>query len=38
VAKGAVPFGYLRIPYRRADGKYSGWTVYAFDTTQDTGG
>ena len=30
--------GYVRIHYHRADGNYSGWTIYAFyDTTEDTG-
>jgi pullulanase len=34
----AIPSGDIRIHYHRADGNYSGWTVYAFDnTTEDTG-
>jgi pullulanase len=33
-----IPSGDIRIHYHRADGNYSGWTVYAFDnTTEDTG-
>ena len=33
-----IPTGDLRIHYFRADGNYSGWTVYAFDnTTENTG-
>jgi pullulanase len=34
----AIPSGDIRVHYHRADGNYSGWTVYAFDnTTEDTG-
>jgi pullulanase len=30
--------GYVRVHYHRADGNYSGWTIYAFyDTTEYTG-
>ncbi len=32
-----IPSGDIRIHYHRADGNYSGWTVYAFfNTTEDT--
>ncbi len=35
---GTIPSNHIRIHYYRPDGKYSGWTVYAFgDTTEDTG-
>ena len=34
----AIPSGDIRIHYRRPDGNYSGWTIYAFDnTTENTG-
>jgi pullulanase len=34
----AIPSGDIRIHYHRPDGNYSGWTVYAFDsTTENTG-
>jgi pullulanase len=34
----AIPSGDIRIHYFRPDGNYSGWTVYAFDsTTENTG-
>jgi pullulanase len=34
----AIPSGDIRVHYHRADGNYSGWTVYAFDnTTENTG-
>jgi pullulanase len=34
----AIPSGDMRIHYFRPDGKYSGWTIYAFDnTTENTG-
>lgn len=34
----AIPAGVARVHYYRADGNFTGWTVYAFDdTTADTG-
>jgi pullulanase len=34
----AILPGYVRVHYRRPDGNYSGWTIYAFyDTTEYTG-
>jgi pullulanase len=34
----AIPANHIRIHYFRPDGNYSGWTVYAFDsTTENTG-
>src|SRR3984957_9394552 len=34
----AIPSGDIRIHYHRPDGNYSGWTIYAFDsTTENTG-
>ncbi|MGA8026454.1 MAG: pullulanase-type alpha-1,6-glucosidase [Bryobacteraceae bacterium] len=33
-----IPANHIRIHYHRPDGKYKGWTVYAFgDTTENTG-
>jgi len=35
----SIPANHIRIHYHRPAGKYTGWTVYAFDdTTENTGG
>ena len=37
-AQTAIPANHIRIHYHRADGAYTGWTVYAFgNTTEDQG-